>query len=53
MMVRMKILEPNEILGRFPSSTQGRIIIFMTNEFEGFIFFFTLVILMGLELDHC
>jgi hypothetical protein len=37
----------------FPSSIQNKIIILMTNEFEGSILFLILIILMGLELDYC
>jgi hypothetical protein len=53
MMVRMKILVPNENIRKKLSSIQNRIIILMTNEFGGSIIFLTLVILMGLEFDYC
>jgi hypothetical protein len=35
--LKMKIIIPNATLKRFPSTNQVRTIIFMTNEFGGFI----------------
>jgi len=52
MMVKMKILVANENIKKVSILHSKRIIILMTNEFGGSIFFLTLVILMGLELDH-